>query len=324
VVDPDRSRAGWILTPDGAFVANEPQGSPGWYPANDDPRDMATYDMAITVPEGITAIGNGRLISSRTQHGKTTWRWTEDAPMASYLATATNGVFELRTTVAGGLPLYHAVDPAEVSHGAFDRLDAEAKIIDFFSALYGPYPFSSGGGVVDHAPEVGYELESQTRAQYDETPTPTTVVHEIAHQWFGDAVALTAWPDIWLNEGFARFSEWIYDERHGGRTAQQRFEALYARDASDPLWSRPPATLGGPGFIFTEPPYGRGAMTLQALRAKVGDAAFFALLRQWYARNRYGNVTTADFVALAKEITGQQLDAFFDAWLCQPGKPASW
>jgi aminopeptidase N len=155
VIDPDGSSDGWILTTDGAFVANEPQGSPGWYPSNDNPRDKATYDIAITVPEGITAIGNGRLLSSRTHRGKTTWRWSEDSPMAPYLATATNGVFELRTSVAGGVPLYHAVDPAEVPAGAFDRLGAEDEIIDFFSALYGPYPFSSGGGVVVHPPQGG-------------------------------------------------------------------------------------------------------------------------------------------------------------------------
>jgi aminopeptidase N len=324
VVDPDGSRDGWILTTDGAFVASEPQGSPGWYPANDTPRDKATFDIAITVPEGITAIGNGRLVSSRTQGGKTTWRWREDSPMAPYLATATNGVFELTRSRAGRLPLYHAVDPLEAGNGALDRLAAEAEIIDFFSALYGPYPFSSGGGVVDHAPDVGYALESQTRSLYDKTPAATTVVHEISHQWFGDAVSLTVWPDIWLNEGFASFSEWIYDERHGGATAQQRFDALYARDGSDALWARPPGDVGGPEFLFTAPPYARGAMTLQALRVKLGDTAFFALLREWYARNRHGNVTTADFVALAEEIGGTQLDGFFDTWLYTAGKPSAW
>ena len=324
VVDPDASSEGWVLTSDGAFVVNEPQGSPGWYPANDNPRDKATYDIAITVPAGITAIGNGRLISSVTRRGRTTWRWREDSPMAPYLATATNGVFELRTSRAGRVALYHAVDPAEVPNGAFDRLAAEASIIDFFSKLYGPYPFSSGGGIVDHAPEVGYALESQTRSQYDRTPDTTTVVHEISHQWFGDSVSLTVWPDIWLNEGFAAFSEWIYDERHGGLTAQQAFDTAYARDAADPFWARPPADLGGPEFLFTPPPYGRGAMALQALRAKLGDGAFFALLRAWCARYRHANVTTADFVALAEQLGGRQLDAFFDVWLYRPGKPANW
>ncbi|HEU4423146.1 MAG TPA: M1 family metallopeptidase [Pilimelia sp.] len=324
VIDPDGSSEGWVLTADGAFVVNEPQGSPGWYPANDNPRDKATYDMAITVPRGITAIGNGRLLSRRHHDGKTTWRWAEDSPMAPYLATATNGIFELRVSHAGRLPLYHAVDPVEKPNGAFERLAAEAEIINFFSQIYGPYPFTSGGGIVDHAPEVGYALESQTKSQYDETPSPGTVVHEIAHQWFGNSVTLTVWPDIWLNEGFATWSEWLYNERHGGPTAQQAFDEAFARPASDPFWARPPANLGGPAFLFTAPAYDRGAMTLQALRVKVGDPTFFRILRAWYAGNRDGNVTTADFIALAERRSGRQLDRFFRVWLFEPVKPVSW
>jgi aminopeptidase N len=324
VIDPDDSSEGWVPTEDGAFVVGEPQGSPGWFPANDNPRDKATFDMTITVPRGITAIGNGRLLSRKDHGGKTTWRWAEDSPMAPYLATATNGVFELRVRHAGRIPLYHAVDPAEAPEGAFDVLANEAEIIGFFSGLYGPYPFSSGGGVVDHAPDVGYALESQTKVQYDRTPDLATVVHETAHQWFGDAVSLKVWPDIWLNEGFASWSEWIYAERHGGPSAQESFEDSYARPATSPFWSRPPADVGGPEFMFGSAPYDRGAMTLQALRTKVGDRVFFGILRAWYAQHRDGNVTTADFVRLAERVSGRQLDRFFDVWLYQPVKPISW
>ena len=130
IVDPDESLEGWVPTDDGAFVVNEPQGSPGWYPANDNPQDKATFDIAVTVPEGITAIANGRLLAKKTRHGKTTWHWLEDSPMAPYLATATNGVFELRTSKAGKLPLYQAVDPNVANPAlAFERLAAEAEII---------------------------------------------------------------------------------------------------------------------------------------------------------------------------------------------------
>ena len=331
VVDPDESLEGWVPTDDGAFVVNEPQGSPGWYPANDNPQDKATYSFAITVPEGITAIANGRLLSSRTRDGRTTWRWFEDSPMAPYLATATNGVFELRIERAGRIPLYQAVDPKVRNPTlAWERLSAEAEIIGFFSELYGRYPFSTGGGVVDNG-GVGYALESQTKPMYDVqgstagAPSAGTVVHEIAHQWFGNAVTLAVWPDIWLNEGFARFSEWIYTENHGGISAHQAFLNAYnARPATSSFWRTPPAAIPGPEVMFSSPPYDRGGMTLQALREEIGDEDFFALLRTWYAKYKYGNATTADFIALAERVSGQQLDAFFDVWLYQPVKPTTW
>jgi aminopeptidase N len=330
VVDPDESLEGWVPTDDGAFVVNEPQGSPVWYPSNDNPRDKATYDYEITVPEGITAIANGRLLSNKTKGGTTTWRWSEDSPMAPYLATATNGEFELRIDKVGGIPLYQAVDPKVGNPTlSFERLSAEAEIIRFFSDLYGRYPFSTGGGVVDNG-GVGYALESQTKSMYDVqgssagAPGASTVVHEVAHQWFGNAVTLSVWPDIWLNEGFASFSEWIYAERHGGPSAQEQFDEAFARPAGSSFWRTPPAALPGPEVLFSSPPYERGGMTLQALRVKIGDETFFKLLRDWYRENRYGNVTTADFIALAERESGQQLDNFFDVWLYQPVKPTNW
>jgi aminopeptidase N len=342
IVDPDESIEGWIPTDDGAFVVNEPQGSPGWYPVNDSPRDKATFDFTITVPEGLEAVANGRLISQTTQGGKTTWVWEEDSPMAPYLATATNGDFLTRTYSAGSLFMFDAVDPNTRRLPtdppnptlAFERLDPQPEIISFFSSLYGPYPYTSGGGIIDWAFEVGYALEAQTRANYQRIPLPTTVVHEIAHQWFGNAVTLRVWPDIWLNEGFATFSEWIYDEMHGGTPAAQNFDDLYAIPEDDPafedLWFPAPAALEGPEQLFHTPVYDRGAMTLQALRERVGDPLFFQILRDWYSQNRATSVTgdqsvtTADFIALAESVSGQNLDQFFQVWLFEEGRPESW
>jgi aminopeptidase N len=337
VVDPDQSIESWIPTDDGAFVVNEPQGAPGWFPVNDTPRDKATYDFRVTVPAGRVVMANGVLVSRRSHGATTTWRWVERAPMASYLATVTNGAFETRFgRLSDGLPRFDAVDPQTREHPAdppnpalaWTRLAPEDEIIHFFSDLYGRYPFESVGGIVDWAPDVGYSLESQGRPNYDRIPGPSEVVHELAHQWFGDSVTPATWPDIWLNEGFATWSEWIYAERHGGPTAQSRFDELYAiAEASKEgqnLWFPAPAALPGPDALFSTPVYERGAMTLQALRQKIGDATFFAILRDWCRENRYQNVTTADFITLAERDSGRQLDAFFDVWLYQQGRPTTW
>jgi aminopeptidase N len=337
VVDPDESIEGWIPTDDGAFVVNEPQGSPGWYAVNDTPRDKATYDIKVTVPAGRVVMSNGILISRRDRGDESTWHWVERYPMAPYLATATNGVFETRfRRLDDGLPEYNAVDPQTRVNAqsepdpelAWERLEPQPEILDFFSELYGPYPFESIGGIMDWAPNVFYSLESQTKANYWRIVGPSTVVHEVAHQWFGNAVTLAFWPDIWLNEGFATFSEWIYDERHGGPTAQETFDELYAipedSEEGQDLWFPAPADLPGPEAMFHTPVYDRGAMTLQALRQKVGDAVFFELLSDWYRQNRYRNVTTADFIAHAERESGQQLDDFFQVWLYEEGRPESW
>ena len=179
-------------------------------------------------------------------------------------------------------------------------------------------------GQVDPAPDVGYSLETQTKPVYAYVPDELTVVHELSHMWYGDAVTLTEWPDIWIHEGFATFSEWIWRERHGGETAQETFEKLYASKQFP--WTPAPAALERPSQLFSTPVYDRGGMTLQALRVKVGDGTFFGILRDWYAQNRYGNVTTADFVRLAERRSRQQLDTFFDVWLFQEGRPepGSW
>jgi aminopeptidase N len=337
VVDPDESIEGWVPTHDGAFVVNEPQGSPGWYPVNDSPKDKATFDFEVSVPAGIEAIANGVLEDVETRRGRTVWEWEERDPMAPYLATATNGEFETRFgRTLRGLREYNAVDPTTRPFGqetpnpelAWTRVEnAQPKALQLFSELYGPYPFDAIGAIVDWAPNVFYSLESQGKANYWHVTGESTIVHEVAHQWFGNAVTPEQWPDIWLNEGFATWSEWIFTERTpGGTTAQQRFESAYAAWGANSSLNRPPGDVGGPENLFATTVYTRGAMTLQALRAKVGDEAFFRTLRTWYGKYRYGNASTADFIAVAEDASGQQLDQFFQIWLYTPGKPApgSW
>ena len=158
VTDPDGSIEGWVPTGDGAFVVGEPQGSPGWYPANDSPRDKATFDFAVTVPRGLKVMANGVLLSHATSGNRTTWRWHESDPMAPYLATVTLGRFDVTRYKVDGIPAYVAVDPQLSSRRVLSKLPA---IVRFYSSIYGPYPFNAVGAVVDFAPRVGYALETR-------------------------------------------------------------------------------------------------------------------------------------------------------------------
>ncbi len=324
VIDPDDSLDGWIPTDDGAFVVNEPQGAPSWFPVSDHPSDKATYTIRMTVPAGLTAVGNGRLLAQSTRGGKATFVWRESRPMASYLATITLGKFTVTTgRTADGIPVYTAVDPQESAAQA--TVARIPEIIAFEQSVFGRYPFETVGAIVDHARFVGYALESQTKPNFDRAPRVGTLVHELAHQWFGDAVTPKRWQDIWLNEGFATYAEWLWSEHTGGDTAQQNFDADYATPATETdFWNPPSGDPGGPANLFTGSVYDRGAMTLHALRVKIGDRAFFRLLPTWVQRHRYGNADTGDLIALAEQISGQHLRHFFQVWLYTAGKPTSW
>jgi aminopeptidase N len=192
--------------------------------------------------------------------------------------------------------------------------------------VFGPYPFDQAGGIADDTPVLEFALENQTRPIYPlgafaDPADPSTVVHELAHQWYGDSVAIERWADIWLNEGFATYSEWLWEEYDGGQTPQQKFDTYAASDPTSELWGVEVANPGAAN-IFSEAIYTRGAMTLQALRNAVGDEAFFEILKGWASENAGGNVTTAQFTDYAKRVSGQDLDALFETWIYTADKPA--
>ncbi len=528
------SPKGWVPTPDGVVVAGEPHGAETWFPVNDHPGDAATYTFRVTVPAGRTAVANGVLASRKTAGGWTTWTWDAAEPMASYLATATIGTFDLRTYSKGGVKFWDAVDvallrpfapatgksfavsgradssykrlsrtvavpadgaklsfsidrnteagwdfvlveartagrddwttlpdlgghtTADVGHqcrsmvklhpflshyltpdslggcapagstktpgrwsaasgssngyerwtvdlapyaggeaevsityvsdpanqlpgvvvddvelsaastsfekdakpldgwrlaappagtaskarwtvgGAKDApppvgeiasgsLGRQGEILEFLTKRFGPYPFSSSGGIV-HAAPLGFALENQTRPTYppaffsEPEDGDSVVVHELAHQWFGDSLRIAGWQHIWLNEGFARYAQWLWAEHEGIETTQKAFDEAYALPADDPFWD---VTIGDPGVerTFSRAVYTRGSMTLHQLRRAVGDSDFFQILRTWTKTRAGATVTTADFVALAQEISGKNLKPLFDAWLFTGARP---
>jgi hypothetical protein len=533
LADPFLGDSGFVHTDDGALVAGQPHGAATWYPVNDHPSDKATYTFHLTVPQGREAVANGRLAGRSTQDGWTTWTWQADAPMASYLTTATMGQFRLHRYPVGGVSFVDAVDPdlstpfARPRTGSrfavsqmtgeqgasykrltreirvprtggrlrfwvkretewdFDFLTVEARrvgtrrwttlrdrnghtrrqapchllsdhpflrhylserdgrcrprgttgrwhaadgtsngweqwrlglrrwagkrvevsisyvsdssiqmrgvfvddirgprgrgstsferdgnmrdgwrvrhapprsprnqnnwifgtvadnppslgdhvdetfarhgeILTFLERSFGSYPFDDAGGIVDDHP-LFFALETQTRPVYSPLfwefgAGDAVVVHELAHQWYGDSLTVATWRNIWLNEGFATYAEWLWAEEEGFITVDDIFGFYADIPARDPFWHLAIGDPGAESFLDGRV-YERGALTLHALRRTVGDDTFFTILQEWSSRHRDDNVTTEQFVALAEELSGEDLDPLFEAWLYTPRKP---
>ncbi|UUU32974.1 M1 family metallopeptidase [Streptomyces sp. CA-210063] len=370
ITDPDGSREGWLPTADGVLALGEPTGSMTWFPGNHHPSDKAAYDLTVTVPEGLRAVSNGELKSEDTKSGRTTYSWHTAEPMASYVVTIAIGTYEIRRSTVGekageradegadgsadegadgsaddsaeegagkgvgkggGLPVYVAVDPAQAEDGR-EVLGRIPEVVAWAEANFGPYPFSSTGAIVDRPGDVAYALETQNRPVFPGVPDISLLVHELAHQWYGNSVTPKTWRDMWLNEGFATYAEWLWQEDHGGDTAQEIFDALYEGDhyedaASDEaLWDFPPAKPPSAARISDSPVYERGAMVLHKIREAIGDDAFFGLLQGWATAHRHGNADTADFTAYAEKYAKKtapdaDLTPVWEDWLYGEGRP---
>ncbi|MGW5655825.1 M1 family metallopeptidase [Streptomyces humi] len=324
ITDPDGSKEGWLRTADGALALGEPVGSMAWFPGDDHPSDKASYDITITVPEGLQAVSNGELRSETTKNGRTAFAWRTAEPMATYLATVAVGHYTVtRSTLPGGLPVYTAVDPTQVeaSRAVLAKLP---EIIAWERYNFGPYPFSSTGVIIDRPGDAGYALETQNRPVFPGTPDTETLVHELAHQWYGDSVTPRTWQDMWLNEGFATYAGWLWQEDHGGRTAQKIFDEVYATAADDAtLWGFAPAKPPSAAYISERPVYERGAMVLHKIRQTVGDDRFYDIIQGWAATHRHGNADTAQFTAYVQKMApGRNFSAIWKTWLYGNGKPA--
>ena len=315
---------GWEELVDGVIVASQPSGAPSWFPCNDDPADKATYRIRVETEQAYTVVCNGALTRRRTASGRTAWEYVQPEPTSTYLATVQIGRYEQVTVQLGAVPGVLTGPPALRSRIGHDFGEV-GRMMQCFVASFGPYPFESYGVVVT-ADDLEIPLEAQGMAIFGanhadgRSGSDRLIAHELAHQWFGNSVGVASWSDIWLNEGFACYSEWIWSEYSGGSTAAALAAATHRRLsglAQDIVVGDP-----GPALMFDDRVYKRGALTLHAVRVTVGDEVFFGLLQRWTATHRHAVVTTADFVALASEVAGRPLDELFAAWLERRVLPA--
>ncbi|MEU3272766.1 M1 family metallopeptidase [Saccharomonospora sp. NPDC006951] len=303
---------GWHRTASGgAFVIGEPQSASYWYPVNEHPSDKAAFHLTATVPEDWTAVSIGRKESESTEAGKTTTTWVEPDPVASYLTVLAIDRFTVdESKLADGTPVLDAYAPgAEGIRGDASRV---GEIIEFLSGKFGEYPANAAGGIYlgEH---VGYSLETQGRPIYTRSADLETIVHELAHQWYGNAVSVESWADICLNECLASYSQWLWAEGKEGADLDARYRATVEQLRTDSgFWGQQLYDMGS-GKEF-EGVYDKGILAMHALRRAVGDEAFDKVLTGWPEEHRNGNASWLDFEAYVSEIAGKDLTAFFEAW----------
>lgn len=338
---------GWMTTPDGVAAVNQPLGSMTWFPNNNTPLDKATYDLDLTIPSEIdggraAAASTGELVAQTedTAAGTTTWSWRQLVPMTTYVTLVSIGRFDVYESEvvldASGrtIPEWSFIDPAipaEHRDVALQARDQIGPILNRLESAYGRYPGNSTGMVFD-AVDIGYAMETQDRPFYDywvsedlSSADLLTTIHELVHQWYGNAVTLADWSEIWLNEGPAEFLMIETDAAlYGGPdTETVYFDQWNTIDTVLPgFWSAPLAGFTDPAALFSATTYVRGGMTFEALRLTIGDEALHEVLAEWYERFDGGAGSTAEFIALAEEIACVDLDDFFQDWLYDTDRPA--
>ncbi|MCM1012723.1 MULTISPECIES: M1 family metallopeptidase [unclassified Brevibacterium] len=319
---------GWEELEDGVLVAGQPVGASTWFPCNDHPSNKAKFRIRVLTESEYTVVSNGDLVEKVRKAGRTAWTFQSTTPLATYLATVQIGRYRSAELPAppgvAPSPVPLTVFAGEAWQTAVARLPVQHAMMTLFVDRFGPYPFDRYDVVVTNE-ELEIPLESQPLSVLGpnhlgpEWEAERLVAHELAHQWFGNSLTPNSWSDIWLNEGFACYAEWLWSEETGLMSADE-----WARTWHRALSASPQdivlADPGGPD-MFDDRVYKRGALTLHALRLTLGDDVFFACVREWTTRHRHGNVTTRDFIDSVSRTSGRDIAEVVRPWLTETALP---
>ncbi len=318
----DFSTSGFTITPSGeTWTMQEPYGAHTWYPVNDQPSDKALYDFTLTVPTPWTGVANGELTSTTEQGGRTTTEWHLAEPAASYLTTVAFGDYTSTTNKsASGVEISYWVPRGRP--GLADRLMRAAAGLDWLEERLGPYPFDTLGFLLVDS-QSGMETQTMiTLGQTDYTLSEAVLVHEMAHQWYGDQVSPDDWRDVWMNEGMAMYLQAMWEAEQSGIGIDEQLDQYASVERFSRQESGPPAAYDsgefGEGNIYYGP-----ALMWHELRERIGDDRFFDVVRGWPVARDNRSTGRDDYWAWLEQSTGEELTSFFDAWLLGETTPRS-
>ncbi len=309
-----------------AWTMQEPYGASTWYPANDTPWDEAVYDVKATVPDGWSAVAHGKLlgIQDGPGGGDDTFHWRSTDPVAAYLATLALGRYTKIADIGDGkLPLtYWLRTGRDEQYEPVVRRTPD--LLSWLAERFGPYPFPSAGVVLVDSESAMETQQMVTLGVAHGAPDldfmTEVLLHEYAHQWFGDAVTPTDWNGVWLNEGWAMYCEMLWTIDQGYLSDSDWVTWARAEDASSRPVAGPPGHPDPNHFAETNV-YAGPAMLLRAIHKAMGDAAFFAMGRDWVQRNRNTQVDRAKFTEFVNEHAGRDFTALINSWLDSPTTP---
>jgi aminopeptidase N len=310
----DMDTLGWTTTPDGeVWTMQEPYGAYSWYAVNDQPSDKALYDFTITAPAPLVGVANGELVSRSTAAGETTTRWALDEPAASYLVTiAIDDLVETKERSGSGVPITYWT-PRGRSGLVADLREAPAGL-DWLEERLGPFPFDTLGFVIVDS-DSGMETQTMiTLGDSSYATSPNVLVHEMAHQWYGDQVTPVDWRDVWMNEGMAMFLEGAWTAEADSTTIESVMDDWAEREPRLRSDYGPPADYDPDAFGGGNVYYGP-ALMWDELRKRLGDDGFWRLVREWPATHDNSNADYDEITTWWSEQTGEDLSGFFDDWL---------
>lgn len=329
--DPDGLSMPFLIRSDFAYTQNEPYDARYWYPCFDEPSDKADegVEMLVTVPSDMLVASNGLLVEERSVGSKRLFHWRHQFPISTYLVSVAIGHYTIISGSHGDLPLMFYVYPAAANAAAID-FERHSRMLTLFEKEFGAYPFEKYGVAMIDTGDHGWAMENQTMTSYSallvtgDKRYESIAAHELAHHWWGDSVTIKDFRDIWLNEGFATFAEILWGESLGG--ADQRdsivrtIKQLYLQNDAVNRHSLY-RTNYDVSLMFSRTIYDKGALVLHMLRWELGDTDFFNGLREYYKRFAYSGVDTADFRKVMEDVSGRDLEAFFQGWVYGTGYP---